>query len=230
MALHTGNWSVNPTRGEWMTIMVSRHTAQVTVALCFAILIGLSACANQGAAPTATPGAASAPTGTPRATRPTRQIPTRRVGPTITPSGPLFSKERPDIQKLLATAPNTVGGFAFTVPGQNYDNPVQLVFKNVDGAVYGILLYFEASAEEADYAYNFYLPFLPNGQAVPIGDAAIIAPQGRTFVALMRYRNLFLEILPADMALVRSTATPVALSTDQLVAVLTDLRDKVFGK
>jgi hypothetical protein len=164
------------------------------------------------------------------------RMPTDHVfnGPTVTPSGPLIAlnRNRPvwggwevdnkAVARIYAALPKSVGTVRLlTYPRETFRGRFGIAIQNAErtGSL-GCTVSFSSSQQQAYKSYVIDLE-KPNGveaQTVAVGDAAVVAPKGRYFVALMRYRNVYVEIFSPE----RRVGDPAAfiLTEQQLTDIL----------
>ncbi len=118
-----------------------------------------------------------------------------------------------------------VGSFPLINPQQNYDSPIWLFFKNTDGAEYRIEMNFN-DLQSMYSSYRLIVPLMPNGQQVKLGDEALVSAQAKQYLAVMRYRNVLVDIqVPNKPETIR---TP--LTYEQLIAVIKDIYEQLLLK
>ena len=190
--------------------------------------------------PTATlpgPTMTRAPTLTPLPIEATRfaRMPTPFVGPTITASGALLGIDPQDINRLFATLPTTLGDFSVTQkPDPTRRTPSTIVVTDRNGNRYFIAIFVEDSAHRAYLEYQYRLRLMRNRQTIPIGDEAAVDAKNiqSDGVALLHYRNTFVSIDIAPVKFqgfyVAPTALPAGLTNEQLIAILTDVYEKIL--
>jgi hypothetical protein len=156
-------------------------------------------------------------------------------GPTVTPSGPLIAlnRNRPvwggwavdnkAVARIYAALPKSVGTVRLlTYPRETFREQFGIDLQNAERTGYlGCTVSFYSSQQQAYESFLINLEQPNNGveaQEVAVGDAAVVAPKGRYFVALMRYRNVFVKIFSPE----RRVGDPAAfiLTEQQLTDIL----------
>jgi hypothetical protein len=163
-------------------------------------------------------------------------MPTDHVfnGPTVTPSGPLIAlnRNRPvwggwavdnkAVARIYAALPKSVGTVRLlTYSRETFRERFGIDLQNAERTGYlGCTVSFSSSQQQAykSYVINLEKPNGVEAQTVAVGDAAVVAPKGRYFVALMRYRNVYVEIFSPE----RRVGDPAAfiLTEQQLTDIL----------
>jgi hypothetical protein len=144
------------------------------------------------------------------------------TGPTVTPSGPLFSNEPRDINKIFENAPDKLGPFKVQLRQYVSSTLVGAGFKDSKGVLYSIYFSFGPYHKVLE-AFQPAMWTLRGGLTPDIGDGAIVNVK-MTWrpVAAMRFRNVFVYIK-------RSIGSPKEsdvisdVTNEQLVAVLEDI-------
>ncbi|MBX3081939.1 MAG: hypothetical protein KF716_09935 [Anaerolineae bacterium] len=128
-----------------------------------------------------------------------------------------------EVRRIMANAPKTVGGLPLTTnPNTTNDVAVGFAIQNTDGITYyGSFMFGNSSNDFEEYLTRLKSP-PARFRAIDLADETIYFEKSRVLI-LMRYRNILVMLERPDSKPAELGPTPIPLTEDQLIAIMTDL-------
>ncbi|MBX3081940.1 MAG: hypothetical protein KF716_09940 [Anaerolineae bacterium] len=128
-----------------------------------------------------------------------------------------------EVRRIMANAPKTVGGLPLAVdPMPTSMVETVMSFQNTDGTTYFITVNFGHTGKDFERGINLIKSPPSTFRVVDLADETLLLEGSRVLI-LMRYRNVFVRLERPDPRPSAVGPTPVPLTEDQLIAIMTDL-------